>query len=153
MTQQSVAPLRALPRYQRILYAMDGSPASLQAGRHAVFLAQRAQAHLVVLHVAPDSITRRLSFILRRASSEERRLARQAVDDLMELAKASGVHASSAVEYGPSGEAIRRAAARFEVDLIVVSSTRSSNLHTTLGPATPDGTPLWSGQPVLVIMC
>jgi nucleotide-binding universal stress UspA family protein len=132
---------------------MDGSPASLEAGRHAVFLAQRAQAQLILLHVAPDSITHRLSFILRRASSEERRLARKAVDDLMELARASGVCASSAVEHGPSGEVIRRAAARFEVDLIVVSSTRSSNLHAVLGPATPDGAPLWSGRPVLVIMC
>ncbi len=153
MMQQSVVPLRALPRYQRILYAMDGSPSSLQAGRHAVFLAQRAQAQLIVLYVMPDSITRRLSLVLKRAWSEERRLARKAADELVELARASGVQAISTVESGHTCEVIDRAAVRFEADLVVVSLSHGNNLNTVLGPNSPEDVPLWRGRPVLVIMC
>ena len=86
--QRSAHP-KALPHYERILYATDGSTSAQQAARHAVFLAQRAQAQLVVLYVVPDSITRRLSFVLRRVLGEERRMARRAVDEIVGLAAAS----------------------------------------------------------------
>lgn len=151
--QQQVAPPMALPRYERILYAMDGSPSSRQAGSHAVYLAQRSQAQLIVLYVMPDSITSRLSLVLRGAWSEERRLARQAADDLVKLARASGVQALSSVESGPGCEVIDRAAVRFEADLVVVSLSQSNTLHTILGPMSPGGAPLWRGRPVLVILC
>lgn len=153
MVQQSIAPSRALPHYKRILYAMDGSPSSRQAGKHAVFLAQRSQAQLIVLYVMPDSLTRRLSFVLRRIWGEERRLARLASDELVDLARASGVQALSEIEQGHSGEVIARVAARCEADLIVVSSSQDNNLHTILGPASPEGIPLWRGRPVMVILC
>ncbi len=152
MQQHRLLP-KGLPRYERILYAMDGSPSASEAGRHAVFLAQRAQAQLIILYVAPDSITRRISFLLRRALSEERRLARQAVDELLELAKASGVPTLSAVESGHGTDVIGRAAAKFEADLIVVSTRGTGDLQRILGEATPGSVPLWVGRPVCVIMC
>lgn len=151
--QQSIAPPKALPHYRRILYVMDGSPSSRQAGRHAVFLAQRSQAQLIVLYVIPDSITSRLSAVLRRAWGEERRLARQAAEELVELAKASCVAAISAVEAGSGCEVVDRVAARFEADLVVVSLSHGEPLHTVLGPAAPESTPLWRGRPVMVILC
>jgi nucleotide-binding universal stress UspA family protein len=153
MMQQHQLPPNGLPRYERILYATDGSPLSREAGRHAVFLAQQAHAELIVLYVVPNSITRRISFLLSKVLSEERRLARQAVDELLELARVSGVPALSAVESGSGGEAIGRAAARFDADLIVVSSTGAEDLHRILGRASPGSDPLWVGRPVCVIMC
>lgn len=153
MMQQHRLPPRGLPHYERILYATDGSPAAREAGKHAVFLAQRAQAQLIVLYVVPDSVTRRISFLLRRALSEERRLAKQAVDDLLDLAKANGVPAQSAVESGHGGEAIGRAAAKFEADLIVVSSAGADDLQRILGQPALGSAPLWVARPVCVIMC
>ena len=145
--------MKGLPHYERILYATDGSPAAREAGRHAVFLAQRAQAQLIVLYVAHDSITRRISFVLRRALSEERRLAKQAVDELLELAMVSGVPAFSVFESGHRSDAIGRAATKFEADLIVVSSTGADDLQRILGQPAPGGAPLWVARPVCVIMC
>jgi len=152
MMQQRILP-KGLPHYERILYATDGSFSAREAGRHAVFLAQRSQAQLIVLYVTPDSITRRISFLLRRVLSEERRLAKQVVDELQELARASGVQVLSAIESGYGNDAIGRAAARFEADLIVVSSTGANDLQRILGQASPGSTPLWAGRPVCVIMC
>ncbi len=151
--QQGRLSLKGLPRYERILYATDGSPAAREGGRHAVFLAQRAQAQLIVLYVAHDSITRRISFVLRRALSEERRLAKQAVDELLDLARANGVSALSAFESGHGGNAIERAATKFEADLIVVSSTGTDDLRRILGQPAPGSAPLWVARPVCVIMC
>ena len=153
MMQQDRLSLKGLPRYERILYATDGSPAAREAGRHAVFLAQRAQAQLIVLYVAHDTITRRISFVLRRALSEERRLAKQAVDELLELAMVSGVPAFSVFESGHSSDAIGRAATKFEADLIVVSSTGADDLQRILGQPAPGSAPLWVARPVCVIMC
>ncbi len=151
--QETVVPTRALPHYQRILYVMDGSPSSRQAGRHAVLLAQRTQAQLIVLYVVPDSITRRLSLVLRHAWGEERRLAKQAIDELVGLARASGVQTVSAVESGPGREVIGRVATRFDADLVVMSLSNGSDLHAVLGPSSRGGAPLWRGRPVLVILC
>ena len=144
---------KPLPRYQRILYATDGSAAAKEAGRHAVFLAQRSQAQLVVLCVIPNTITRRISFLLRRVMGEERRMAQRAVEEIVELATASGVKATQAVESGRRREAIGRVAARFDVDLIVMSSSRGEDLKSLLGSEASGSAPLWAARPVCVIMC
>ncbi len=144
---------KGLPHYERILYATDGSPAGQEAGRHAVFLAQRAQAQLIVLYVIPSSITRRLSHLFRRVLSEERRMARLVVDELVRLAEASGVKALPVVEYGRRTEVINRAASRFDVDLIVMSSPGGDDLQKLFGQPCPGKDPIWAARPVCVIMC
>ena len=142
-----------LPRYERILYATDGSRSALEAARHAVFLAQRSHAQLIVLYVVPNSITRRISFLLHKLLSEERRLAKRAVDDIVRLAAASGVQALPAIETGRRKEAIGRAACRFDVDLIVMTSSGGDDLQRIFGPANSGSDPLWAARPVCVIMC
>ena len=144
---------KGLPQYQRILYATDGSPSARAAGGHAVFLAQRAQAQLIVLYVAPNSITRRLSFLLRGVLREESRIAGRAVAEILELAEASGVAAMSTSETGRRNEVIARAAHRFDVDLIVVAAPGGEDLSNILGQNRASAAPLWAARPVCVIMC
>ncbi len=144
---------KGLPHYERILYATDGSSAAQEAGKHAVFLAQRAQAQLIVLYAVPDPITRRLSFLLRRVLGEERRIARQAVEEIVALAEASGVKATAALESGRRSEVLRRAATKFDVDLIVVSSPVGDDLQSIFGQPHGATAPLWALRPVCVIMC
>lgn len=148
-------PLRskALPHYERILYATDGSSSAQEAGRHAVFLAQRSQAQLIVLCVVSNPLTRRLSFLLRRTMGEERRTARQAVDEIVKLANASGVQTLPAIEFGHRSDVIDRVAARFDVDLIVMSSPGGEDLQRIFGPLPSGIPPLWARRPVCVIMC
>ncbi len=152
MTQRQTH-AKGLPHYERILYATDGSASAQEAGRHAVFLAQRSQAQLIVLCVIPNSLTRRLSFLLHRTMGEERRMARQAVDQIVQLATACGVKTVPAVEYGHRSDVIDRAAARYDVDLIVMSSPGGEDLQRIFGPAPTGSAPLWATRPVCVIMC
>jgi len=152
-TMQRSAHPKALPHYERILYATDGSISAREAGRHAVFLAQRAQAQLIVLYVVPNTITRRLSFLLRRVLGEERRTAKRAVDEIVGLATASGVPALAVIERGRRPETIERAAAKFDVDLVVMNSSGSDDLKSIFGCARPGSIPLWAARPVCVIMC
>ncbi len=144
---------KTLPHYERILYATDGSTSAQEAGKHAVFLAQRSQAQLIVLCVIPHSLTRRLSFLLRRTMGEERRTARQAVDEIVTLATASGVQTLPAIEAGHRSDVIDRVAARFDVDLIVMSSPGGDDLQRIFGPLPSGIAPLWARRPVCVIMC
>ncbi len=144
---------KALPHYERILYATDGSSPAQEAGRHAVFLAQRSQAQLIVLYVVPNSLTRRLSFLLRRTMGEERRMARQAVDEIVGLATAVGVQTLPAIETGHRNDVIDRVATRYDVDLIVMSSSGGEDLQRIFGSAPSGIAPLWARRPVCVIMC
>ncbi len=144
---------KALPSYGRILYATDGSPSAQEAGRHAVYLAQHSHAQLFVLYVIPASLTRRLSFLLRGAMAEEMGMGRRAVEEIVRLAEASGVQALPVIESGHLGETIQRAASRFDVDLIVMSSRGGDDLQRIFGPAFSGGAPLWSARPVCVILC
>ena len=148
--QQQIEPA-VLPQYQRILYATDGSAAALRAGRHAIFLAQHSRAQLVVLYTVPHSVTHRISFLLGRIVGEERRLARKAVEEIVQLARASGVEAIPVTEQGWGSEAIGRAATRFDVDLVVVTSSGGA-LEKIFRPGRPDSQPLWAARPVCVIM-
>ena len=151
MQQQSRS--KALPHYERILYATDGSPSAQEVGKHAIFLAQRSQAQLIVLFVVSHSLTRRLSFLLRRTMGEERRMARHAVDDILKLAAASGVQCLPAIEFGHRSDVIDRVATRYDADLIVMSSPGGEDLQRIFGPLPSGIAPLWSRRPVCVIMC
>lgn len=144
---------RVLPNYERILYATDGSCSAQQAGKHAVYLAQHSSAQLIVLYVIPNSLTRRISFLLRGAMAEETKVAKQVVAAMIELAQESGVAALPVVETGHFGETIQRAASKFDVDLIVMSSRGGEDLQRIFGTACSGNAPLWAGRPVCVIMC
>ncbi|HEX2923249.1 MAG TPA: universal stress protein [Chloroflexota bacterium] len=150
---QRLLDANGLPQYERILYVTDGSPAAQAAGRHAVFLAQRSQAQLIVLDIIPNSITRRISCLMRGALGEERRIAREAVEEIANLAAASGVGTVTAIESGHRGDAIDRAASRFDVDLVVMSSPGGEDLQRIFGPPHAGSAPLWETRPICVIMC
>ena len=149
---QQRARSRALPHYERILYATNGSSTAQKAGRHAVFLAQRSQAQLIVLCAVPNSLTRRLSFLLRRSMTVDRKLASQAVEEIVKLADACGVSTLPAIEVGRWRDVIDRVAARYDVDLIVMSADGGEDLHQIFDPPSPGASPLWAKRPVCVIL-
>src|SRR5450756_582399 len=152
-TMQRPLNAKGLPHYERILYVTDGSPSAQATGRHAVFLAQRSQAQLIVLYVVPHSITRRISFLMRRVMGEERRIARESVEEIAKRATTSGVRTLTAIESGNRGDAIDRAASRFDVDLVVMSSPGGEDLQRIFGPPHAGSAPLWEARPICVIMC
>jgi len=145
--------IKVLPNYERILYATDGSYTAQQAGKHAVYLAQRSNAQLIVLYVVPNSLTKQLSFLLRGAMSEEMKLAKQSTDEIVGLANESGVESLPIIERGHFGEVLQNIATRFDVDLIVMSSKGGEDLQRIFHAARLGSAPLWAARPVCVIMC
>jgi len=99
-----------LPTYSRLLVAVDGSPASLRAGRHAVSLAKGLGAKLFVLGVTGAGL-----------GSEE------AADDVADLAREAGVpHETVVAGGGRANRPVWEAAEELGADLLVVAQPRGS---------------------------
>jgi nucleotide-binding universal stress UspA family protein len=115
-----------MARIETILLATDASSASSAATLHAIDLAARLDAQLVVLTVmstAPrDKDPREV-----RANPVGRRDERTvAVQQVVDRARAEGARATSLIWDGEPGEAIVEAADAEAVDLIVVGSHERS---------------------------
>jgi nucleotide-binding universal stress UspA family protein len=115
-----------MARIETILLATDASSASSAATLHAIDLAARLDAQLVVLTVmstaARDKDPRE-----GRANPVGRRDERTvAVQQVVDRARAEGARATSLIWDGEPGEAIVEAADAEAVDLIVVGSHERS---------------------------
>jgi len=114
-----------LPTYSRVLVAIDGSPASLRAGRHAVSLAKNLGAKLFVLEVPGPGLT-----------------FAEAAGEVADLAAGAGVPYETCVaDGGRASRPIGEAAEEMGADLLVVAQPQGS-VGYFLGGAT---------RPVLVV--
>jgi nucleotide-binding universal stress UspA family protein len=113
--------------FRRIVHPSDFSPASRAALRHAIDVARRNRAELVIVHVLPL-----MPFIgdvaaVARAYDELRSLhrarGRAQLDRLVARAKAAGVRATGVLlDFGVAAELIVRTAVARRADLIVMGT-------------------------------
>jgi nucleotide-binding universal stress UspA family protein len=117
------------PALRRILVAVDGSPLSRRAVRHALGLARAQHAELVAVHVSPTfhappgAAATPLAGAIRRHARECRAAAHQALDPVARAARAAGVACRTLHLDGPSAaREIVAAARRQRCDLVVLGS-------------------------------
>ncbi len=123
--------------FRRILFGTDFSVASRRAFQHAIELARRGKARLVIAHVIPSVgplgaegyVAPRIYEEMERAV---RRSAEKQLDDLVARARKSRVAARGLLLTGAAHEAIARAARREKADLVVVGTHGRTGLERLL---------------------
>jgi nucleotide-binding universal stress UspA family protein len=111
-----------LPRYNRILFATDGSDSAQKAAGHAVALARQTGATLSVVYVIDTHAAFHLGVYQAEALNELREEGRRALTAVADLAREVGVTIEETLCEGRPGEAIVREAEHQGADLIVVGS-------------------------------
>lgn len=141
------------PRLRRILAAADFSAASAAALRTAVALARRHEARVTLLHALHER-SQRMVFTGSEAWTLVQRLQtrRQAVADHLRWSAAffGAADVDAEVATGVAGGAILEAAARGEVDLIVMGATHRSWLDRLVSGSTLQRVLRRATAPVLV---
>ncbi len=112
----------AMSRIQTILLATDASSASSAATLHAIDLAARLGAQLVVLTVMSTAARDRDPREVRANPVGRRDERTEAVQQVVDRARAEGARATSLIWDGEPGEAIVEAADAESADLIIVGS-------------------------------
>ncbi|MCL4859985.1 MAG: universal stress protein [Caldilineaceae bacterium] len=117
-------------KYRKILVPLDGSPLSEQAIPHALRVAEKGQAQLVLLRVVPH-ITEQLTTVdtlpldWKNLDAEQERMASEALAPLEELAprlRREQVDVQTAIEVGHAADRIVDYAEAHDIDLIVMST-------------------------------
>jgi universal stress protein A len=110
---------------KRILVAVDFSPASKNAFRHAVTLAKNARSELIVLYVVPPAPTRAFTAMDDFPPNGETELStpEQNLRRLTRSARTEGIeNAKAAVRIGVPSHEIVQAAKESDADLIVIAT-------------------------------
>jgi len=112
--------------YRRILFATDLSQSSLPGFREALALAKESMAELLIAYAyQPPNLIQAQSIApaVYDEWNENLRIGIEAkLDPLLSEAKAEGVRARQLLVEGSPDEAIAEAAAKNEVDLIIIGS-------------------------------
>jgi nucleotide-binding universal stress UspA family protein len=116
------------PRIETILLATDASSASSAAMLHAIDLAARLKARLVVLTVLSTREADRAARDHGTTAATRREARTVAVQEIVDRARADGASATSLIWDGDPGEAIVDAADAEHADLIVVGSHERSQV-------------------------
>ena len=138
------------PRYETILLATDGSPASVPASDQAIDLAAQVGARLLVVSVMPSSRQPSEATSDDRTSDTRDSLSAQ-VQGIVQRARAAGADATYLVWEGDAGEAIVAAADAECADLIVVGSHGRSGVTRFLIGSVSDYVVRNAHCPVMVV--
>jgi len=115
-----------MARIETILLATDASSASSAATLHAIDLAARLEAQLIVLTVMSTAARDRDPRETRANPVGRRDERTAAVQQVVDRARAEGARATSLIWDGEPGEAIVEAADAESADLIIVGSHERS---------------------------
>jgi nucleotide-binding universal stress UspA family protein len=116
--------VRAVPNYQKILVATDGSACSLRAGEHAVYLAGRLGAELIALNVVNKDWAFHTGIHYSEVIEELEKSGQAATEAIEALAAKDGIRCERIVVGGyKPHQVIIEMAEREGVDCIVVGST------------------------------
>ena len=138
------------PDVQRILYATDLSPNAESAFQYAVYLADKLEAQIFILHVIETlSEDARLAFLAYFDVDQRKKISQERVASVVERIKAKlnqfcRAELQSAPQLlekiakievceGYPAEVILNKAQTFDCDLIVVGTHQSDTSHTFLG--------------------
>ena len=115
--------VRAVPNYQKILVATDGSACSLRAGEHAVYLAGRLGAELIALNVVNIDWAYHAGIHYGEAITELEKNGQAATKAIEDLTLKDGVRCERRVIKGyKPHQTIVKVAEKEGVDCIVVGS-------------------------------
>ena len=107
-------------QYRQILLPTDGSPQSLAAARHAIYLAGQLGSALTALYAIESDY--RLGVHLGEEMHEMRDAARQALSEVESMASGTGVAVTARFSEGKIAESIVEAAKEIDADLIVMGT-------------------------------
>ena len=138
-------------RIETILLATDASSASGAATLHAIDLAARLDAQLVVLTVLSTADRDRPARESGSSAASRREARTLAVQQVVERARAEGARATSLVWDGEPGEAIVEAADAEHADLIVVGSHERSTVGRFFLGSVSDYVVRHAKAPVMVV--
>ncbi|MDQ3250267.1 MAG: universal stress protein [Chloroflexota bacterium] len=138
---------------QKILLPTDGSEHAEKTVQYAIDLAKLAGAQVVVMYAYSTPVTprRRGSIALEamKASLEEE--AKEIVGEVAALVQAAGLRVSALAVQGPPAEAILRAVAEEQPDLIVMGSRGGGGLPGLRLGSVVDRVVCHAPVPVLVV--
>jgi nucleotide-binding universal stress UspA family protein len=145
----------AVPLFQNILVPVDGSAASIAAGRMAVRLAGLTAGRLTFLFVVDATVVGELA----RASAGDAAIVendltvtgRRNLDLLSRFAKEAGVEAARALRKGEPEIEIMQQSAEQGADLIVIGQIGRRGLHRVLIGSVTERVIEQCGCPVLVV--
>jgi nucleotide-binding universal stress UspA family protein len=147
---------------KKILVAVDGSKASLNAGNQAIDLAKKHQAELTVLYVIPSDIrydyledvdTARLPGPLKGTVMSAMEGGQKYVDAVKQKASETNINVSTDVVISSTSvvKAIVEYAEGKKMDLIVIGSKGMSGLKRMLLGSIASGVVTYAHCPVLVV--
>lgn len=136
--------------YQRILVALDHSPADRAILTHVRALATLTGARLLLVHVA-DGWAARHYHDLHLRESEEMREDRQYLDRLVGELQQAGFEAGSVLAMGDPAAELVRVADDEQVDLIAMATHGHRGLADLLHGTTVNGVRHAVGIPVLLV--
>ncbi|MDD2763866.1 MAG: universal stress protein [Opitutaceae bacterium] len=108
--------------YQRILVALDHTPADESLLPHVQALARRFEAELILLHVADGWVARHFASSLQPAESEEMKSDRDYLETTAAGLAAAGLKVRAHLALGNPPAEILRAAEREQCDLIAMTT-------------------------------
>jgi nucleotide-binding universal stress UspA family protein len=126
-----------MPMYQRILVAVENSPADQTILAHVGDLARLTGAELLLVHVA-DGFAARNFDQLKLRESEEMRTDREYLDTLQRQLIERGLLVQTKLATGDPATELVRAAEEHAVDLIAMSTHGHRFLNDVLRGATAD---------------
>ena len=137
----------------RILIAVDGSPAANVAARFGIELAAEHDAYAVFVLVAPevDVVPTGGFGLTAHLPHELTALDRKPLDDALALAAEAGVDARAELLRGDPVDEIVAFADSFDADLVVVGSRGHGALASTLLGSVSRGVLREARRPVLVV--
>jgi nucleotide-binding universal stress UspA family protein len=144
--------MRAVPNYQKILVATDGSACSLRAGEHAVYLSGRLGAELIALNVINKGWAYHTGVHYRDALVELEKSGQADTEAIEALAEKDGIRCERMVVGGyKPHQVIIEIAEREGVDCIVVGSTGRSAFERLLIGSQSEKVVRYAKCPVLLV--
>jgi len=144
--------VRAVPNYQKILVATDGSACSLRAGEHAIYLAGRLGAKLIALNVVNIDWSYHTGIHYGEALIELEKSGQSATEAIEALASKDDIKCERRVLRGyKPHQVIVEVAEREEVDCIVVGSIGTSAFERAMIGSESDKVVRFAKCPVLLV--
>ncbi len=137
--------------YKRILYATDGSPAALHALRHALDLAQKYGAELILVHVFRHIEEFGRSPYFSELAEERKQAGETVIGQALAELRDTGVTVHLEPCEGQPAEAIINVAAVRNCDLIVIGSRGLGTFQGLLLGSVSDRVARHASCPVLIV--
>jgi nucleotide-binding universal stress UspA family protein len=126
----TVAHVRRVPAFNRILFATDFSALSDDGSRYALALAQKSSASLIAVHAVDVGVEggAEAGVYLTEDRMQE---ARTHLDEFKAAGSQQRVVIDAVVSEGPAAETILKSAADMSADLIVITIAKSDSMERT----------------------